>query len=332
MTVVSFPVHRPTGAALNPRTGKAMDVTLHLGAHRCATTTFQHYLRMNSARLTDNGIGFWGPRRTRAGLFSGLVPGPRAATGRNPLRRGIGRVRMNLTHSARAGVEHLIVTDENMMGSVRENLRLCDLYCGVGERIARYVAAFDGPLRDVTLNVRSLERYWSSALAYSVTRGAGLPNRLAVSRIVASSRSWRDVITDIACAAPGVRIRVLPFETFAGRPDAQLHVITGKPGPRENAREWLNAGPALPELRAWVKDQSVLPQGDGRWQPFDSGESAVLREAYADDLMWLAAGADGLVQLATDPDKKQAGLTLPQKDMIRGKRYDAEQRRLAGAG
>ncbi|WP_186766243.1 hypothetical protein [Falsiphaeobacter marinintestinus] len=309
-----------------------MDVTLHIGAHRCATTTFQHYLRMNGERLTTTGLGFWGPRRTRAGLFSGLTPGPRAATGRNPQRRATGRVQMNLARSAQAGVPRLIVTDENMMGSVRENLRLCDLYCGVGERVARFAAAFDGYLSSVTLNIRSLEMYWASALAYSVTRRAGLPNRLAIARIVSRARSWRDVITDVACAAPGVRLQVLPFETFAGRPEAQLFAMTGQPGPKEHAREWLNAAPRLPEMRAWLGDTSDLPMGDGRWLPFDRSEAATLREAYEDDLMWLTAGADGLAQLATDPDKKQAGPTLPFQNMTRGRRYDAEQRRLAGAG
>lgn len=332
MTVVPFPAFRPNGAAANPRTGKAMDVILHIGAHRCATTTFQHYLRMNTERLTQARTGFWGPRRTRAGLFSGLVPGPRAATGRDPHRRAIGRVQMNLARSAQAGAARLVVSDENMMGSVRENLRVGGLYCGVGERVARYAAAFDGYLTDIALNIRALDGYWASALAYGVTRGAGVPNRAALSRIVGQARSWRDVVTDVACAAPGVRINVLPFETFAGQPETQLGLMTGQTAPKDHARECLNAAPRLPELRAWLGDKAELSGGDGRWNPFYPSEAAALREAYADDLMWLFAGADGLARLARDPQREQAGPNLPRQDMTRGRRYDAEQRRLAGTG
>jgi len=59
--------------------------------------------------------------------------------------------------------------------------------------------------------------------------------------------------------------------------------------------------------------------------------AAALREAYADDLMWLAAGADGLAWLMDDPNKKPAGQTLPRPELTRGRRNEQD-RRLAGAG
>ena len=64
-----------------------MDVILHIGAHRTATTTFQHYMRGQSSELARAGIGFWGPWRTRGGLFSGVMPGPVAIGGGDPARR-----------------------------------------------------------------------------------------------------------------------------------------------------------------------------------------------------------------------------------------------------
>ncbi len=334
MTLVAYPRNTPPLAAMAARTRKAMDVILHIGAHRCATTSFQNYLRKNTERLSRDGIGFWGPRRTRNGMFSGLLPGPGAATGRDRQNRAAGRIQLNLSRSETAGVQRLIVSDENMMGSVRGNLRLAELYCGVGERMARYAAAFGDRVTDVVLNVRALDSYWSSALSYGVVRGRPLPTEAALIRLAANPRSWRDVIADVACAVPGVRLHVLPFETFGGRPDAQLRTITGQPAPVEHAREWLNAAPRLPELRAWLgaRGADALAQGEDRWHPFSLAQSAALRELYADDLVWLTAGADGLARLVSDPDKKRAGLNPPPTEKTRGRRYDDDQRRLAGTG
>ena len=141
-------------------------------------------------------------------------------------------------------------------------------------------------------------------------------------------------IGEFQCGAmPGARLWVLPFETFAGRPDAQLAAVSATSAPGTHARDWLNATPRLPELRALTRPVGAgLPAGDGRWQPFAPAQAAALRETYADDLMWLAAGADGLAWLMDDPDKKWTGSNLSAKDMTRGRRYDDEERPMANSG
>ncbi len=332
--IAPIPLIRPTGAASAQRTGKAMDVILHIGAHRCATTTFQNYLRLNARRLFSQKVGFWGPRRTRHGLFRGILPGTVPLTGRDMRRRAIGRVQMHLLRSAERGIGKLLISDENLMGTMRENLRLAELYCGVGERMARYGEAFGGRISNVVLNVRSQDSYWASALGYSLTRGRGVPGTAAIERLVTGTRCWRDVITDVSCALPDARIWVLPFERFAGRPEAQLAAITGIDAPKTHAREWLNATPHLPELRA-LRDGLAglpLPEGDGRWQPFSAAQSAALREDYADDMMWLTGGADGLARLIPDRNiPMNERENPPQQNMTRGRRDGDEERRLARA-
>jgi len=66
----------PCGAAFSRRVRAFMDVILHIGAHRTATTTFQKYMRSRSAEFAARGVAFWGPLRTRRGLFAGLLPEP----------------------------------------------------------------------------------------------------------------------------------------------------------------------------------------------------------------------------------------------------------------
>ncbi|MGR3759814.1 hypothetical protein ACUXV3_06715 [Roseobacteraceae bacterium NS-SX3] len=311
-----------------------MKVCLHIGAHRCATTAFQEYMRQNAIALDAAGIGFWGPQRTRKGLFHGILPGAAEVTGRDLEKRAAGRLRLHLASSREAGVEQLVISDENLMGSLRENLRLASLYCGVGERMARFAQAFGGAVSDVVVNLRSPENYWASAIAAAAARGHQLPGTAQLERLAASPRSWRDVLTDIACAMPGVRIRVLPYEAFGGRPEAQLEALTGLAAPRAHARLHLNASPRLDELRSQLPAAAAarLPRGEGRWQPFAEAQTAALREAYADDLMWLAAGADGLATLARDPDKQAAGQNPPRIELTRGRPNDHQDRRMAGAG
>jgi len=312
-----------------------MDVVLHIGAHLCATTSFQDYLHRNRVRLTAAGCAVWGPRRGWSGMRAGLLPEAGSAPRSEAAREAEQRIRANLAGCAAAGVRHLIVSDPEMMGAPRVNLRLGGLYCGLGERVARMARAFDGhPIR-LAMNIRSFDSYWAAAMAQAVTRGAGLPGAGMLARLAEGRRSWRDVIEEVAGALPGVELLVLPYETFGGRPEAQLEAITGIRTPRTHARGWLNATPRLPELRAWLPpaEAALLPPGNGRWQPFTRDQAAALRETYADDLMWIVGGAGGLARLAEDPDRKQtAGATPPQMVVIRGRRDDEEDRRLAGAG
>ncbi|WP_238704908.1 hypothetical protein [Parasedimentitalea marina] len=332
--ILQFPLNRPPRVARVRRAGKAMNVFLHIGAHRCATTSFQEYLRQNVDELDEHNIGFWGPRRTRAGLFNGILPGPAASTGRNPQRRAVGRVQMNLTQSIGLGLDHLLVTDENMMGTMRENLRTGTLYGGVGERMARFAAAFAGHVTDVVVNIRSLESYWASVLSYGVARGHRIPSAKMLEHLAYNQRSWRDVLTDVACAVPDVRIWAMPFETYGSRPEAQLTAIIGQQMPRTNARIRLNATPQLDALRHQLQSKvaAALPIGEGRWQPFDDTQIAALRETYADDLMWLTAGGDGLAQLKQDPEKTGQGMNPARTDLTRGTPHDDQTERVAGAG
>ena len=66
-----------------------MEIVLHIGAHRTATTSFQAYMRGNAPGLVQGGVAFWGPLRTRNGLFSGLwapvQPSPKAGAAVAPL-------------------------------------------------------------------------------------------------------------------------------------------------------------------------------------------------------------------------------------------------------
>ncbi|WP_299730054.1 hypothetical protein [uncultured Tateyamaria sp.] len=308
-----------------------MKVILHIGAHRTATTSLQSYIRRHAVELRGDGVGFWGPVRTRKGLFAGIQPTP--GLGLAAARRARGRILLQMKKAQNNGVKTLVVSEENMIGSVRLNLRKGRLYPDVGERMSRYICAFDQRVDKVVISVRGLDHYWASAIAYGVGRGHPLLDADRCAAISQHMRTWRDVIADVSCAAPLAQIEVIPFEVSAGRPDLMLSACTGHVAPRDATPEWLNRSPNARQLRALLaergEDPRDVPNTPDRWSPFDATGRAALRESYADDMHWLVAGADGLATLTEELDQTRAGKTPPHGPHHRGQGHDIEERRMA---
>lgn len=341
MTDVSL--SRPLTAAFVDKVLFIMEVILHIGAQRTATTSFQAYLRANSAELSAQGIGYWGPHRTRrGGVLSGLVciDEGRAPDGvvegavdetRDLIARYVGKMK-------KRGKTHLIISDENMLGTARANARSRSLYPQAAQRLDRFARVFEGIATRIVVSIRSFDTYWPSALAFSVARGARLPGTRALERIVAEPRSWRNVITDTADVFPGVALQVDDFENFASNPAGRLsHMLDARVATPSSLRQlWLNRSPDLAGLRAILRKRGdmddTLPMGEGRWQPFDAHQIASLREKYADDLFWLHAGADGLATYITEVQPDQTGKNLSGGAMTRGQNHDRQDGCLARTG
>lgn len=330
----AIPVMWPVGAVSFTRMGRFfMDIILHVGAHRSGTTTFQHYLRDHSEYLNTHAIGFWGPGRTRKSIFPGLFR-PRVtpkATG-----RAEGRVQMHVARTQALGIEQLLVSDENMIGSSRQCLRSSALYPAIGERMSRISAAFGGQITRVVMTIRAQDLWWASAAAYTVARSHPAPTCEQKDKIAQSSRTWRDVITDLACAVPEAELLVMPFEQNAGQPGMLFTAATGQKAPVDGQARWLNRSPDACDVRTMLADQgadvSQVPDAATRWQPFSAEQTADLRENYADDLHWLMAGADGLATLTEDPTRQRAGTSLSADHMTRGHNYDIGQGHMAQSG
>jgi hypothetical protein len=332
MTVAVSQTRLPFAATLRKGIARLMDIILHVGAHRTGSTSFQHYLRGNRAHLMDDGTALWEPHMLRRGLFDGLFAAPRMMNGRNLQRRAMGRVRLNLAQAQRAGAERLLVTEENMIGAPRACLRAATLYPAIGERMARLEAAFEGRITRVVMSIRAQDLWWSSAAAYGVGRGHALPDDVRIEALANAPRTWRDVITDMACALPNAQIKILPFEQFSGQFDKVLAQATDRPAPLNQSKSWLNRSPDARMLREKMNENGVptallpshLASGEGRWNPFTTEQSANLREAYADDMMWLTAGADGLATLTEDPSRTRASRSLPVGALTKGQSYDQQ--------
>lgn len=323
--IASFGYVRPLRVGLLAKVRQTVEIVLHIGAHRTGTSSLQAVARDQADRLAAQGVTLWDPRVTRPNLLPGVQPG----RGRLPaqVRRAEGRLRLTCAQAGLAGTDVLILIDENMMGTPQGNLRAGALYPAAGERLARIGAALRGQVSRVVLSVRSLDAYWASVLAMTVARGHRVPGPRHVAELAQARRGWRDVIADVACALPGADLRVIPHETHASAPLARLEAMAGRPLTLLPARDWRNRAPDLPALRRMLaargQNPAILPVGEGRWTPFTAAQTCALRETYADDLHWLAAGAEGMAQLITWTEPAKTGHTPHSGPKTRG--HDHEQ-------
>lgn len=312
-----------------------MDVVLHIGAHRTASTSFQAYMRANLDLLAQQGVGFWGPRRTRDGVLAGIIPANGSPRSARQMRMARGRIGLALERVRLQGLHTLVISDENVIGAPRRNIRDMALYRDAGDRLSRHVAAFGGRITRIAVSIRSIDSYWPSVLAYAIARGQPLPSAHRLEVISAQTRGWRDVITDLAEAAPGVDIVVLPHDSYGGRPDLRLDAMVSAPSrlPAAAAWSWLNRAPDLAGLRDVLilrgEDPDLLGQGEGGYQPFSPVQVARMGEIYQDDLFWLHAGADGLARLMTENTRQQTGPIPRRVSLAKGQDDDRQQGRMA---
>jgi hypothetical protein len=304
-----------TSAAQRCKVGTILDIILHMGAHRTATTTLQNLIHRNRAELAMAGIAAWTPERTRNGLFAGLIHAPETLTDQVERRgaRSCGVIAVELARLAQSGHRQLIVSEENMLGAARNNMRQGRLYPQLAERLRRLAPAFGSRCRRIGLSIRAYDSYWASAFAFGVAEGHRMPGPDMLDRLVTQPRRWRDVICDVAAAFPAAELVVWPFERLAGQPDRQLALLTGGLSQYmtlQGARDWRNPSPRLGQLREILNDRgepgatAALPGGNGRWMPFDAEQQAALRSQYLADLTWLRRGADGLARLAGADDAR----------------------------
>lgn len=291
-----------------------MKIILHLGAQRTATTTFQHYMRRHKKALAKEGIGFWGPLRTRhSGLFEGLFVSADSEAKPEDIECARARVARAFDASAERGLKALVISDENLLGSAKNNLKTAELYPTAKQRLGAFAQALEGRVSTVMLGVRALDDYWSSTIPYAVKRGAGLPGHSKLEAITNANRSWRDVIEDVADVFEASKLEVHCHEAFASYPNKRIaRAVDAQNLPENMPNLWLNEAPDLAELRAILQRRGAksLPEGTGRYQPFDARQRASLKEDYADDMFWLAAQGRKLATYVENNPSEETGISL----------------------
>lgn len=299
----------------------ALEIILHIGAHRTGTSSLQHWMAANAVPLAAAGTVVWGPARTRGGLFEGLVKHPARVT--PEVARAAGRAAAAITAEldglAATGVTRLIVSEENMLGSIRNNLAEARLYPDATPRLARIAAAFGGRVSRVALAVRGYDDWWSSVLAFAVGRGSSVPAPEALSSLARQREGWPEVARAVQQAFPAAPLTVWPFEAFGGAAPRQFRALTGgvplphglSPGlpPRNVAPDRSTLRRRLTR-RGETEAAAAIGAGEGRWMPFSEPDRRALGRKYAEDLDWFRSGALAGMTFTEEVATESAGGTL----------------------
>lgn len=270
-----------------------MDVYLHLGAHRTGTTAFQAFLGANRAQLAAAGVAVWLPEDLRRGPLAALSARPGLRRSVIEDRRLEWRLDAALDRLVAQGARRLVLSEENLIGTMASCHAAGLPYPEVWGRLRRLDGLFGGRVRRVALGCRDPAEWWASTLAFRLPRGGPVPDAGLLARLAAQPRGWAAVLADIAAALPGRPMAAWDFGWAAGRPDRVLVALLGAPAPAGllATGQGRNAAPSVAALRGILRARGVttLPpgipeRGDGPWMPFTREARAALAARHAAEL------------------------------------------------
>ena len=293
-----------------------VELILHMGAHRTATTTFQKFLKHNAAVLEEENISAIGADVTRAGLLTGLMCHPDTATAEKDRRahRAAGLVRLMLAEKTRHQFGQVILSEPDLMGNISENITTGRLYPTAAARFTRMHKAFDSHLSRIVLCIRSYDSWWVSQFAAGIMQGHAMPDLAQMDRLVTQPRRWRMLVEDLNAAFPGAEILVLPYESFGADVARSLGVMTGVVtdglSPLQQKRHAI--APSTRCLKEIVTDRGERPADNSledlgaSWNPLPADHTAALQDAYREDLTWLRMQKNKKITLIDDTGREPA--------------------------
>ena len=283
-----------------------MSLTIHLGAHKTASTHLQQTLRGLIPRMLASGIHYSDVQHWRGGvtrLGAALADGPDAARLRGRLRR-----RLDVTC---ATWPEVMISEENILGSLRrDGLMGRDhvIYPQARARVGRLTGMLRHRPATVFLAVREPCAFLTSALAMQVTGGHELlladylddfdPARLSWTHLAERLLSVRGVAhlvvwayEDYRAVRPQILRRMLPAALAAGADNPPPAIVGLSQPAYAEVLEQAAARPGADLARLAREAKARHPRGPDAPAPdlVDPDTASRCRDAYAADLERLGA-------------------------------------------
>lgn len=282
-----------------------MDVTLHLGAHKTASTYLQRRLEGSANALRHHGVVAYGPRLLREMVQHRI--GNSLPRHRSAFRQGRAQVVHELIcKEERAGVQRLVLSEEQLLGSVRELVLGEEFYENALTNLRAVSVALNGRPVTAVMAVRSYDRFLVSAYGQTLRGGHYLRFDSALrERMLNLRRGWPDLVGDIASALPrGSEILLWRYETFGQSEADVMRLLVGNvasralvkvrgqllPGPSAAAIRMLDHKAAhgwqrltIERIRAILRDHAKA-DGHAAFDPWTPQERHHLEQRYLEHL------------------------------------------------
>ena len=203
-----------------------MELIVHLGVHRTGSTSFQASLSNNRGILQAEGIALWTPQvlRQMAGFSKTvmMVRGGQAPALKTMLARECDQLQAD-------GMRQLLISEENIIGTMEANLRRASLYPDAAERLQAYAEILPASPKRIAIGVRNLTDYWVSVYGYILNSAKAVPQPFdKLAPRLAQAGGWLPLIEAIRHAFPNTEIVVWPMEERAHQPLKSACEVMGR--------------------------------------------------------------------------------------------------------
>ena len=205
----------------------AMQIALHLGAHKTASTFIQNVLARNAATLRGEGVGIVPHAELRRNVTAklGRVGDKRRDAKRHDAERFLETVLAQ-------PVRRLILSEENLIGSPHRLEADRALYTAIPRKLCELAPVLAGHDVTVFLSVRALAQFVSAILVECFRTGQyppAIPDRY-LEDWLDGTRNWVDVVADIRNVFPAAPILVWNHGDFFRNQQAVFERMTGVAG------------------------------------------------------------------------------------------------------
>lgn len=208
-----------------------LEIVLHLGAHKTATTYIQELLSANEDQLRQHGIAFVSPSKYRPAIAEafardrtfGWVEAVRQRRRRNAIAAMVERANAN-------GNRRLILSEENLIGFLDRVRSGGWLYDNVAAKLDGTIKSLGNQPVRLLLAVRDYADFFPSAYVEVLRmRGFSPFDDAMRARILNQTRGWPEVVDDIASAIPnGSEIVVWQYEAMANQERLIMEQFVGR--------------------------------------------------------------------------------------------------------
>ena len=285
-----------------------MELVLHIGAHRTATTAMQDMLVAHRAALVAAGV----TPLVREDL--GAVDGFSTVPSRDGWIRG--RADMDRLTD---GADTVILSEENLIGDMGWNIRKGELYPNARRRLQAYREFLGMPVR-VGLGIRDYASYWISAHGHELSYRH--PGKQGVVRfteargpMASAMRGWRELIRDIRAVFTDSEILVWPVEQRLALPDIARRLLNRPDLTLTAPPPGVNAAPApgvFAQMEAFRTENPKATRArmrefvagctPERFAGFSKDQTLAMAERYAADLEVLQGGFEGVTFLGNQKE------------------------------
>lgn len=274
-----------------------MELILHIGAHRTATTAMQDMFVANETTLADHKI--------KALVHAEM--GGEAGFSNVANHKNWDQIRAWIDAQMQSAGK-VIISDECMIGDMGWNLRSGTFYQRAFAKLTAYRDFFDhAPVR-IGLGIRDYASYWQSAhgkeLLYRNMQKLGVPRFEEIKLgLLTAQRGWLDLIADVRAVFKTAEIVVWPLDANIPIEDLGRYLLNvdelalSPPPAGVNAAPKIGVIPALEKFRAahpaapraktaaWLKMQEATD-----YQGFSRDEKEWLNQRYQADIGALKQG------------------------------------------